>query len=100
MVKDGQNIFDYCMQVYGQLDNLIPDLLKDNDLTFQSVLNGGQELITNENKGNEDIKSFIKINNFVISNASEVSSTEDVWILASGIWNDDGVWMDNKVWID
>ena len=102
MEQDGQNILDYCLQTYGQLDNLIDDLLKDNDLTMQSKLNGGQVLITNENKGNEDIKNFININNFVINNApeSETASASDRWILADGTWNDDGVWIDTKVWID
>jgi len=103
MVQENQNIFDYCLQTYGTLENMIDDLLKNNDLTFQSELNAGQQLIISLNKGNEDIKSFIKINNFVIANVSEQSESElsePFWILATGFWNDSGTWIDSKVWID
>lgn len=105
MVKDGQNIFDYCLQVYGKIDNIIDDLLNNNNLTFSSELKGGQELTINENKGNEDIKNYIKINKFEINNRININPSDGVttttpWILATGFWNDSGKWYDSKVWID
>ena len=104
MVQEGQNIFDYCLQKYGTIDIIIDDLLNNNDLTFNSDLNSGQLLIINLNKGNEDVKNFVKINNFVINNGINIFNDEVVstnnWILKTGFWDDAGVWIDTKLWID
>ncbi len=30
----------------------------------------------------------------------DFANVTPIWILETGIWNDDGIWMDNKTWID
>ena len=58
-VKDRQSIFDIAIQEFGTLQNLF-DILKDNNLTLDSQLSGGQELIiNNEGKGVENVKQVM-----------------------------------------
>lgn len=58
MIKEGQNIYDFAIQTYGTLENIF-DVLDDNSLTFESELQSGMELNSdNFNKGDNDIKKL------------------------------------------
>lgn len=65
--SEGQNIFDVCMQGYGDLERLI-DLITDNDLTVNSDFSAGQDVIIDSTKGNIQTKEFIKVNNLTLIN--------------------------------
>lgn len=66
--REGQNIFDVCMQGYGDLERLI-DLITDNDdLTINSDFSAGQDVIIDSAKGNIQTKEFIKVNNLLLIN--------------------------------
>ena len=60
-VKYGQSIFDVCLENYGSLEYLFT-LLADNDLTINSKLQSGQEIVINNlGIGDENIKSFVSL---------------------------------------
>jgi len=83
-VKEGQNIFDVCLQNFGTLENLF-DLLSVNNINVNSNLSSGQILvINNESVGNELIKSTIIKENLVFVN--EQLKNDD---LQGGDYNND-----------
>lgn len=67
IANDGMNVFDACLQGYGDLERLF-DFIQDNDLTVNSLLGSGQDLIIDETKGKIDIKEFISVNNLILNN--------------------------------
>lgn len=67
IVADGQSIFDICLQEFGQMDDLFT-LLTDNNLSLNSKLASGVELeINNTGAGNENVKSYFKLNEISIN---------------------------------
>jgi hypothetical protein len=59
VILNGQSIFDVCIQNFGQMDNIITDVLIPNGLTFNSNLSPGTNLnIDNYGKGNPVIINF------------------------------------------
>lgn len=80
-----QNIFDVALSQFGTLDNVIT-LISDNNLTFNSKLNSGQELvINNSGVGNEKIKKNVTLQNVRYNNNQGAS----VPPLESGDYNSD-----------
>jgi len=75
IAQEGQTVFDACMHGYGDLEYLYI-FLKDNDLTVNSVLGAGQELITDDTVGNIKIKEFIITNNIVLNNRTHETDIE------------------------
>lgn len=70
-VEEGQNIFDVCLQEFGDLELLIDEILIPNGLSINSDLSGGQELNINTfSKGDEDLKDFVKLNKLRFNNRS------------------------------
>lgn len=70
-IEDGQNIFDICLQEFGDLELLLNELLIPNGLNINSDLSGGQELnINTVGKGNEDLKDFVRLNRLTFNNRS------------------------------
>ena len=68
-VKDGQNIFDICLQEYGRLDDLVREVLIPNNLKLDSQLQGGIDLsVQSDNKGNLLFKEEASRNGYVFSN--------------------------------
>lgn len=67
IASEGQNIFDLCYQGYGDLEKLF-DVIQDNDLTVNSDMGGGQEIIIDETEGNIEVKEYILVNNIVLNN--------------------------------
>lgn len=62
ITKVGQNLFDIAMQEYGSVENIV-NLIQDNGLNFDYQVIAGKELIiNNSNKGNENVKLFMKRN--------------------------------------
>lgn len=47
-VKHGQNIFDVAMTLFGSIEGIFDLLAYNDDLSFDSKLNGGEELVYNE----------------------------------------------------
>jgi len=69
IVKEGQSIYDVCLQEFGTLENM-SDLILENELNFNSKLKSGQQInVDNIDKGSSDIKSFTKTENIVYNNA-------------------------------
>jgi hypothetical protein len=80
--KDGQNVFDICLQGYGDLERLF-DLIVDNDLTLNTVLSSGQDIIVDETLINIQISEFVKVNNLVLinnTNDNDISVSETLAI--------------------
>jgi len=77
IAKEGQTVYDVCMQGYGDLEYLFK-FLKDNGLTVNSDLGAGQELIIDETIGNIKIKEFIITNNIVLNNRTYETDIEVV----------------------
>ena len=46
------------------------------------------------------ITTIITLNHPITTVIPLYTAGEVVWILATGLWNDDGVWDDTAVWID
>ena len=68
IVKEGQNLYDFVLQEFGTLENLFT-LIVDNDLNVNTKLVSGQVLIVNNlGVGDEDIKSFVKLQGITFSN--------------------------------
>lgn len=68
IVKNGQNIFDICLQEFGDLEYVF-DIIKNNDITLNSNLQSGQELnIDNTGKINRSITEYIGSNNIILAN--------------------------------
>jgi len=97
-LQEKQSIYDVTVQKFGTLDNLI-DVSNDNDLSISGLFSAGTDLtINNTNLGEDDIKREILDKNLTFNN--NYIPTLDVWILATGFWNDQGVWKDDEFWID
>jgi len=73
MVRDGQNIYDLCIQGYGEMDQFMVMLI-DNDLNVDDNVFSGQELTYQSSLGNQDVKTFILRNSIVFNNNQESSS--------------------------
>jgi len=74
-VQDGQNIFDICLQYFGDLTYIF-DIIDNNNITLNTFLNSGQELnISNFEKGDQGIKDFVLSNNLKINNNSIYPTT-------------------------
>lgn len=70
-IKEGQNIFDICLQEFGDLELLIDEVLIPNGLNINSDLSGGQEININTfGKGDENLKDFVKLNRLTFNNWS------------------------------
>ena len=88
IVRNGQDIFDVCLQEYGTLD-LLDQFLSDNDLSINDNLVIGQELTINkENVGNLRVKNSFENANFVVMNADEETLATTVGQF-NGDFNDD-----------
>lgn len=71
-VKSGQNIFDVCIQHFGDIETGLIDILTTNSVSINSVLQSGQKLtINNENAGIVKNVDFFKNRNFVVNNADD-----------------------------
>jgi hypothetical protein len=68
-VEYGQNIFDVCLQEFGDLELIFDELIIPNNLTLNSDLEADLELNLNAvGKGNQELKDFIKINRLSLNN--------------------------------
>lgn len=72
MVKDGQNIYDLCIQGYGQLDQFMT-MITDNSLNVDDNVFSGQEITYQTLLGNQDVKTFVLRNSIVFNNNQENS---------------------------
>lgn len=82
-VKDGQNIFDICLQEFGDLELIWSEIVIPNKLTINSNLEAGLELNLNTfNKGNQRIKEYYKVNNISVNNQTIDEGTPEVTYLA------------------
>jgi len=70
-IRYGQTIFDFCVWKYGTIQEIIK-LVADNGLNYSADVKQGVELSIENDFGNEDIKDFFTINNFIPS--SEVKN--------------------------
>lgn len=69
IVQDGQNIFDVTTEQFGNLEELFI-LLIDNNLSINTRLISGQELVINKTGvGNEDVKNFVVLKKITMNNA-------------------------------
>jgi len=68
-VLQGQNIFDICVQEFGNLEELFV-LLLDNNISANEKLISGQELVINKTGvGNENVKDFVVLGKITMNNA-------------------------------
>lgn len=75
LIQEGQNIFDIAIQEFGGLE-FIFNLLDDNNFTINTYLNASQILnISNSDLGNQDIKDYVKRNNYKINNGITYPTT-------------------------
>ena len=71
-VQNGQNIFDVCLQEFGDLEVLFEELLIPNDLTLNSDLQADLYLNLNTSgKGNQELKDFGDTPRSVIDNIGD-----------------------------
>lgn len=70
-VIEGQNVFDICLQEFGDLELIWTEVIIPNKLTINSDLGGDLDLSINTiGKGNEDIKDYYSVNEIVLNNRS------------------------------
>lgn len=87
-VKNGQDLFDVCLQEYGTLD-LLAQFLAENNLSIDDYLSSGQQLtINNENVGNLRVKNSFQKSNFVVMNADQTALATTIGAF-NGDFNDD-----------
>lgn len=68
MIREGQSIYDICIQNFGTLESIF-DFLTPNNLNFSSKLQSGIELtIDNEKKGTKRVKDYFIINGIFVNN--------------------------------
>lgn len=82
--SDGQNMFDVCLQAYGELSSII-QLLSDNDLSLDDTVKGNQAFIVDSNAGNNDVKKFSVRSRIIFNNSTSESDTS----VLGGDYNDD-----------
>jgi hypothetical protein len=69
--KEGQDIFDVCLQFYGNIEAGLFELVKANNLTIDSTNLQNRELTLNNNgNGDKKVISFFSNNNFTPTNVS------------------------------
>lgn len=95
-VKYGQNIYSACIGNYGTITS-IKKFIIDNNLSFDSNINQGENIIIDETGGNDIVKSYFKTNKLIPINPNKKVNN---WILATGFWDDLGIWIDTEIWID
>lgn len=66
-IRFGQTIFDFCVWKYGTLQQ-IGRLVTDNNINYDANVIQGQELSYSEDFGNEDIKDYLEVNNYIPTN--------------------------------
>lgn len=67
-VKEGQSIYDVCLEQFGSLDYLY-NLIVDNGLNASRLMIPGQELtVNNSGVGLSEVKNFFKVNKLSPSN--------------------------------
>lgn len=99
-VKYGQNIYSACIENYGTIIS-IKNFIIDNNLSFDSNINQGENIIIDETGGNDIVKSYLKTNKLIPINPNkEITPPVNNWILATGFWDDLGIWIDTEIWID
>lgn len=70
-VVEGQNIFDVCLQEFGDLELLFEEVIIPNKLTVNSDLNADLELSLNTfGKGNQELKDYVQLNGLILNNRS------------------------------
>jgi len=68
IVENNQNIFDVALQEFGSLEETFK-MLSDNNLTFNSKLQSGQELIINNAElGDNNVKNFVTLQKITYNN--------------------------------
>ena len=68
-----QSVFDISVQEFGNLEELFT-LLDDNNLTLNTKLTSGQDLLINKTgEGDENVKDFISLNNLTLNNNQGIS---------------------------
>ena len=95
ITKHRQSLIDIAIQVYGNAESVYL-LCKDNGLNITDEVPAGSQLSVNSDLiSNKDIVAF-----FSAQKPVTTYSDSAVWILKTGVWNDDGIWMDDKFWND
>jgi len=69
LAKDGQNLYDICIQTFGTMEELFTIIVDNPGFNVNTKLKASQEIIiNNENVGNDEIKAFYLTNNIIPSN--------------------------------
>lgn len=63
-VREGQTLYDFCVWKYGTIQE-IKRLMTDNNLTLSGGVITGQRLLYYKDAGNEDVKSYYRINKII-----------------------------------
>jgi hypothetical protein len=81
IVQEGQSLFDISAQVYGSGEGVLY-LLEDNQLTFDSRLSSGDELLVRDETLN-GVALVIRKNNIIVNNTSflDIEITEEITIV-------------------
>lgn len=73
IASNNQNLFDIVLQEYGTLDEAFK-FINENELTFNSKLTAGQELIiNNKGVGDNNVKNFVILQKKKYTNDQGVS---------------------------
>ncbi len=96
IVQKNQSIWDLALMYLGHPDGAKLLILWNPDkLDFIRSIPGGTRIVVDE----AQIIDQDVVNNFRRKGMSSSSkATENPWILAEGVWNDEGVWDDTEIW--
>ena len=89
----GQSIFDVALLFCGDATKAW-DIARTNEISLTTTFEKNTTLSIPDDMNN--IAKVFKQEKVVFA----TGIIGAVWILATGIWNDEGVWMDGEIWND
>ena len=70
--KNNQSLFDVCLQLYGSLEFMSQLITDNSELSYDSQIGSGQEVVYSDSVGRKAIREQIVNNNLSLSNGANI----------------------------